>query len=59
MSRGGAREGSGRKPAKAQKVTISFRVTEETRDNIKRLREAGCDVNAALERLVEELMIEI
>lgn len=59
MSRGGAREGSGRKPAKAQKVTISFRVAEETRDTIKALREAGCDVNAALERLIEELKEEI
>jgi len=59
MSRGGRREGSGRKAAERKKVTISFRVTEEVHDNVQRLRKAGCEVNAALERMVSELMQEI
>lgn len=54
INRGGARPGSGRKAAKEKKVTISFRVTEETRDKIQKLRETGYNVNRGLERAVSE-----
>lgn len=54
-TRGGARQGSGRKAAATKKVTISFRVTEATHDKIQKLREAGVDITGELEKLVERL----
>lgn len=52
--RGGAREGAGRKAISSKKVTISFRVTEETKNKIQELRETGYNVNRGLERAVSE-----
>ena len=52
--RGGARQGAGRKAAGSKKVTISFRVTEETRDKIQELRRNGVDVNSILQALVKD-----
>lgn len=54
-TRGGARQGSGRKAAATKKVTISFRVTEATHDKIQELREDGIDITGELEKLVARL----
>lgn len=51
-TRGGARQGSGRKAAATKKVTISFRVTEATHDKIQKLREDGVDINKHLEMMI-------
>ena len=55
-TRGGARPGSGRKASKEKKKTISFRLKEETIDNIRSLRDRGYDVTAMLEDLVTETL---
>ena len=55
-TRGGARPGSGRKASKEKKKTISFRLKEETIDNIQSLRDRGYDVTAMLEDLVTETL---
>ena len=54
-TRGGARPGSGRKPATEKKITISFRVTRETHDRIQALRKEGIDITGELDRMVREL----
>ena len=56
-SRGGARPGSGRKPLPedAKKITISFRVSSETKEALQELRANGVDINAELERMVRRL----
>lgn len=57
--RGGARQGSGRKPlpddAKKRNVTVSFRVSADTRDALQELRSQGIDINAELERMTRRL----
>ncbi len=55
-TRGGARPGSGRKASKDKKKTISFRLKEETIDNIRNLRDRGYDVTAMLEDLVTKTL---
>lgn len=55
-TRGGARPGSGRKVSKDKKKTVSFRLKEETIDNIRNLRDRGYDVTALLEDLVTETL---
>ena len=55
-TRGGARPGSGRKASKDKKKTISFRLKEETINNIRNLRDQGYDVTAMLEDLVTETL---
>ena len=55
-TRGGARLGSGRKASKHKKKTISFRLKEETINNIRNLRDQGYDVTAMLEDLVTETL---
>ena len=54
--RAGARPGSGRKASKDKKKTISFRLKEETINNIRNLRDQGYDVTAMLEDLVTETL---
>ena len=57
--RGGARQGSGRKPitdeTRRRNATVSFRVRETTRAALQELRAQGIDINAELERLVARL----
>ena len=55
-ARGGARPGSGRKASKDKKKTISFRLKEETINNIRNPRDQGYDVTAMLEDLVTETL---
>ena len=56
ITRGGARPGSGRKPGREQKRTVSFRLTSATIDNIRQLREMGFDVTALLEDFITKTL---
>lgn len=47
--RGGFRQGSGRKPGRVQKRTVSFRFAPETIAIIRELRDKGHDVTAIVE----------
>ena len=59
--RGGARQGSGRKPitdeTRRRNATVSFRVRETTRAALQELRAQGIDIdiNAELEKMVARL----
>lgn len=57
--RGGARQGSGRKPitdeTRKRNATVSFRVRETTRAALQELRAQGIDINAELEKMVARL----
>lgn len=52
-TRGGARPGSGRKPGREQKRTVSFRFSARTIEQIREMRERGDDVTAMLENYIE------
>lgn len=57
--RGGARQGSGRKPitdeTRRRNATVSFRVRETTCAALQELRAQGIDINAELEKMVARL----
>lgn len=53
MTKGGAREGSGRK--KLGKILMSVRVKPETRDKIKAIsEEVGCQMGAVVDFILED-----
>lgn len=51
--RGGVRIGAGRKPSPITKVTISFKVDEDTRAMVQRLRNNGVDVTTLVEVFIK------
>lgn len=57
--RGGKRPGAGRPSVKDKKVTISFRVSPETRALWDRAREAGFDIQAEMDGMIRELCNEL
>lgn len=55
MSWGGSRPGAGRKAAAVYTKTIAFRVTDDTAERYRALKEAGVDVREEFENLLDEL----
>lgn len=54
MSRGGARQGSGRKKLPNRKVTISFRISPECKEEAQRMKENGADIPAMFEEMIKK-----
>lgn len=57
--RGGIRPGAGRPSIKDKKLTISFRISPETKALYDRAREAGFDVQREIEGFVREYCLEV
>lgn len=57
--RGGIRPGAGRPSIKDKKVTISFRVSPETKALWDRTREAGYDIQQDMDGLIRDYCEEV
>lgn len=55
MGRGGARPGAGRKAGALYPKTVVFRVSEETAEVYRELKEAGVDVRSDFELMIRKL----
>ena len=56
--RGGTRTGAGRKPSDGARTNLTVRVSSETKERIKELRNRGHSIGKHVDKLVETLYKE-